>query len=178
MSRHDLKSAPFTLLICCSYEGPELEMWSLGVLLYTLLFSENPFCDVEEILDAKLNLPFPLSSGTWLFWAVVNLFSSLKCFFCCCCFFLCANIFLYSILDLQVVLSGLLQPDPFQRMTLDELLLQSWISQPISLAEYSWSEVVPASQKYCKCSVLTPVRLDMISNILTINFITLLKYTN
>ncbi|XP_075877367.1 PAS domain-containing serine/threonine-protein kinase [Nelusetta ayraudi] len=95
-----------------SYEGPELEMWSLGVLLYTLLFSENPFCDVEEILDAKLNLPFPLSS------------------------------------DLQVVLSGLLQPDPSQRMSLDELLLQSWISQPISLAEYSWSEVVPATQKY------------------------------
>lgn len=48
---------------CCSYEGPELEMWSLGVLLYTLLFSENPFCGVEEILDAKLKPPFPLSPG-------------------------------------------------------------------------------------------------------------------
>lgn len=47
----------------CSYEGPELEMWSLGVLLYTLLFSENPFCDVGEILDAKLKPPFPLSPG-------------------------------------------------------------------------------------------------------------------
>ena len=50
-------------LFCCSYEGPELEMWSLGVLLYTLLFSENPFCGVEEILDAKLKPPFPLSPG-------------------------------------------------------------------------------------------------------------------
>lgn len=50
----------------CSYEGPELEMWSLGVLLYTLLFSENPFCGVEEILKAKLKLPFPLSPGTLL----------------------------------------------------------------------------------------------------------------
>lgn len=59
-----LKSVLFILFISCSYEGPELEMWSLGVLLYTLLFSENPFCDVEEILDAKLNIPFPLSSGT------------------------------------------------------------------------------------------------------------------
>lgn len=47
----------------CSYEGPELEMWSLGVLLYTLLFSENPFCGVEEILHAKLKPPFPLSPG-------------------------------------------------------------------------------------------------------------------
>uniref|UniRef100_A0A3B4ALR1 non-specific serine/threonine protein kinase n=1 Tax=Periophthalmus magnuspinnatus TaxID=409849 RepID=A0A3B4ALR1_9GOBI len=88
------------------YEGPELEMWSIGVLLYTLLFSENPFCGVEEILIAKLKLPFPLSS------------------------------------ELQEVLSGLLHPDPAERMTLDQLLLQSWISQPISLSEYSWAEVV------------------------------------
>ncbi|KAM9349928.1 PAS domain-containing serine/threonine-protein kinase [Symphorus nematophorus] len=95
------------------YEGPELEMWSLGVLLYTLLFSENPFCGVEEILDAKLKPPFPLSP------------------------------------ELHGVLCGLLHPDPVQRMTLDQLLLQSWISQPISLAEYSWTEVVPATQSYC-----------------------------
>lgn len=38
-------------------------MWSLGVLLYTLLFSENPFCGVEEILNVKLRIPFPLSLG-------------------------------------------------------------------------------------------------------------------
>ncbi|XP_051261500.1 PAS domain-containing serine/threonine-protein kinase isoform X2 [Dicentrarchus labrax] len=95
------------------YEGPELEMWSLGVLLYTLLFSENPFCDVEEILNAKLKPPFPLSQ------------------------------------DLHGVLCGLLHPDPAQRMTLDQLLLQSWISQPISLSEYSWTEVVPTTQSYC-----------------------------
>lgn len=95
------------------YEGPELEMWSMGVLLYTLLFSENPFCGVEEILTAKLKLPFPLS------------------------------------LELQEVLSGLLYPDPTERMTLDQLLLQSWISQPISLSEYSWADVVSANQSYC-----------------------------
>lgn len=41
-------------------------MWSLGVLLYTLLFSENPFCGVEEILEAKLKPPFPLSEGMLL----------------------------------------------------------------------------------------------------------------
>ncbi|XP_023821184.1 PAS domain-containing serine/threonine-protein kinase [Oryzias latipes] len=95
------------------YEGPELEMWSLGVLLFTLLFSENPFCDVEEILDAKLKLPFSVSS------------------------------------ELHVVLRGLLHSNPKKRMTLDQLLLQPWISQPISLAEYSWSEVAPANESYC-----------------------------
>ncbi|PWA25176.1 hypothetical protein CCH79_00005249 [Gambusia affinis] len=87
-----------------AYEGPELEMWSLGVLLYTLLFSENPFCDVGEILDAKLRPPFPLSP------------------------------------ELHGILQGLLHPNPAKRMTLDQLLLQSWISQPISLVEYSWTE--------------------------------------
>ncbi|XP_066565930.1 PAS domain-containing serine/threonine-protein kinase [Amia ocellicauda] len=43
------------------YEGPELEMWSLGVALYTLLFGENPFCEVEETLEAQLNPPFWIS---------------------------------------------------------------------------------------------------------------------
>uniref|UniRef100_A0A8C6TXE7 non-specific serine/threonine protein kinase n=1 Tax=Neogobius melanostomus TaxID=47308 RepID=A0A8C6TXE7_9GOBI len=94
------------------YDGPELEMWSVGVLLYTLLFSENPFCGVEEILTARLKLPFPLSP------------------------------------ELEEVLTGLLCPDPTERMTLDQLLLQSWISQPISLSEYSWAEVV-SNQSYC-----------------------------
>uniref|UniRef100_A0A8C2K8H7 PAS domain-containing serine/threonine-protein kinase n=1 Tax=Cyprinus carpio TaxID=7962 RepID=A0A8C2K8H7_CYPCA len=44
------------------YEGPELEMWSLGVFLYTLLFSENPFGCVEETLQARLNPPCQIST--------------------------------------------------------------------------------------------------------------------
>ncbi|XP_052388270.1 PAS domain-containing serine/threonine-protein kinase [Carassius gibelio] len=44
------------------YKGPELEMWSLGVFLYTLLFSENPFGCVEETLQARLNPPCPIST--------------------------------------------------------------------------------------------------------------------
>lgn len=95
------------------YEGPELEMWSLGVLLFTLLFSENPFCGVEEILSAKLKLPCPLSP------------------------------------ELQEVLCGLLHPHPRERMTLDQLLLQSWISQAISLSEYSWAEVMSVNHSCC-----------------------------
>ncbi|KAL6467862.1 hypothetical protein MHYP_G00235390 [Metynnis hypsauchen] len=91
------------------YEGPELEMWSLGVLLYTLLFSENPFCSVEETLQAKLNPPCDIST------------------------------------ELYGLLAGLLHPVPTQRITLEELLQESWIRQPINLAEYSWREVFPGS---------------------------------
>nr|XP_023865895.1 PAS domain-containing serine/threonine-protein kinase-like [Salvelinus alpinus] len=87
-------------------------MWSLGVLLYTLLFSENLFCDVEETLQAKLKPPFPVS------------------------------------LDRHAVLSGLLQPDPRPRITLEQLLLQNWIHQPICLADYSWEEVFLDSKSH------------------------------
>ncbi|KAF7692598.1 hypothetical protein HF521_010208 [Silurus meridionalis] len=89
------------------YKGPELEMWSLGVLVYTLLFSENPFGSVEEIIQAKLNIPYEISP------------------------------------DLHTLLAGLLHREPTERMTLEELLHEPWIRQPINLAEYSWSDVFP-----------------------------------
>lgn len=47
----------------CRYHGPELEMWSLGVTLYTLIFAENPFCELEEAMAAVLNFPRPVSKG-------------------------------------------------------------------------------------------------------------------
>ncbi|KAM4693654.1 PAS domain-containing serine/threonine-protein kinase [Discoglossus pictus] len=89
------------------YPGPELEMWSLGVTLYTLVFGENPFCEVEEILEAELNPPFLVTQ------------------------------------ELQILISGLLQRDPETRMTLDELLRDPWVTQPVNLAEYTWEEVYP-----------------------------------
>ncbi|XP_058829888.1 PAS domain-containing serine/threonine-protein kinase isoform X2 [Topomyia yanbarensis] len=43
------------------YTGPELEMWALGVTLYVLMFFENPFVDVEEILQSELIIPHEIS---------------------------------------------------------------------------------------------------------------------
>ncbi|NXU01673.1 PASK kinase, partial [Buphagus erythrorhynchus] len=45
------------------YHGPELEMWSLGITLYTLVLGENPFCELEEALAAVLCPPHPVSQG-------------------------------------------------------------------------------------------------------------------
>ncbi|XP_062439081.1 PAS domain-containing serine/threonine-protein kinase [Rhea pennata] len=45
------------------YQGPELEMWSLGVTLYTLIFGENPFCELEDAMAADLNPPRVVSEG-------------------------------------------------------------------------------------------------------------------
>lgn len=38
-------------------------MWSLGVTLYTLVFEENPFCEVEETMEAALSPPYLVSEG-------------------------------------------------------------------------------------------------------------------
>ncbi|KAG5677457.1 hypothetical protein PVAND_007215 [Polypedilum vanderplanki] len=43
------------------YKGPELEMWSLGVTLYVLMFFENPFLDMEDTLRAELLFPQDVS---------------------------------------------------------------------------------------------------------------------
>ncbi|NXC04180.1 PASK kinase, partial [Orthonyx spaldingii] len=45
------------------YHGPELEMWSLGITLYTLVLGENPFCELEEALAAILRPARPVSEG-------------------------------------------------------------------------------------------------------------------
>uniref|UniRef100_A0A8C0X833 PAS domain-containing serine/threonine-protein kinase n=1 Tax=Castor canadensis TaxID=51338 RepID=A0A8C0X833_CASCN len=87
------------------YRGPELEMWSLGVTLYTLIFEENPFCEVEETMEAALHPPYLVSQ------------------------------------ELMSLVSGLLQPDPEQRTTLEKLVTDPWVTQTVNLADYTWEEV-------------------------------------
>lgn len=44
------------------YAGPELEIWSLGVTLFVLIFFENPFIDIEETLHSELAMPHAVSA--------------------------------------------------------------------------------------------------------------------
>lgn len=39
-------------------------MWALGILLYTLIYKENPFYNVDEILDRDLRIPYIMSEGS------------------------------------------------------------------------------------------------------------------
>ncbi|XP_044887387.1 PAS domain-containing serine/threonine-protein kinase isoform X3 [Mauremys mutica] len=87
------------------YQGPELEMWSLGITLYTLLFGENPFCELEETMEPVLNPPYRVSE------------------------------------DLMALVSGLLHAAPEQRTTLEKLVEDPWVLQPVNLANYTWEEV-------------------------------------
>lgn len=39
------------------------------------------------------------------------------------------------------LMSGLLQPVPEQRTTLEKLVTDRWVTQPVNLADYTWEEV-------------------------------------
>ena len=68
-------SLSLSLSLIFSYAGPELEMWSLGVTLYTLVYYENPFFDVEEIISGRLLPPHLVSPGEWAgLWCLVKLY--------------------------------------------------------------------------------------------------------
>jgi protein-serine/threonine kinase len=41
------------------YQGPQSEVWTLGVLLYTIIFGENPFHSARDILAFDGRLLYP-----------------------------------------------------------------------------------------------------------------------
>lgn len=49
-------------------------------------------------------------------------------------------------LELMTLLSGLLQPSPEERTTLEKLILDPWVTQPVNLANYTWEEVCRTNQ--------------------------------
>lgn len=44
-----------------TYDGPQQDIWSLGILLYTMIFKATPFNDYYEILRGKIKFPKPIS---------------------------------------------------------------------------------------------------------------------
>ncbi|KAL9135037.1 MAG: hypothetical protein Q9175_003776 [Cornicularia normoerica] len=46
-----------------SYRGKEQDIWALGILLYTLVYKENPFYSIDEILDHELRIPWIMSAA-------------------------------------------------------------------------------------------------------------------
>ncbi|KAF5677895.1 camk camkl pask kinase [Fusarium heterosporum] len=43
------------------YRGTEQDVWALGILLYTIIYKENPFYSIDEIMDRDLRIPYILS---------------------------------------------------------------------------------------------------------------------
>lgn len=49
------------MLAGASYRGKEQDVWALGILLYTILYKENPFYSIDEIMDRDLRVPHVVS---------------------------------------------------------------------------------------------------------------------
>lgn len=43
------------------YGGKEQDVWALGILLYTIIYKENPFYSIDEIMDRDLRIPYIIS---------------------------------------------------------------------------------------------------------------------
>jgi len=43
------------------YRGKEQDVWALGILLYTIVYKENPFYSIDEIMDRDLRIPYIMS---------------------------------------------------------------------------------------------------------------------
>jgi protein-serine/threonine kinase len=39
-------------------------VWALGILLYTIIYKENPFYSIDEIMDRDLRIPYVLSEDS------------------------------------------------------------------------------------------------------------------
>lgn len=46
------------------YEGKPQDIWALGILLYTMLYQENPFYNVDEIMEGDLRIPYVVSENS------------------------------------------------------------------------------------------------------------------
>jgi protein-serine/threonine kinase len=46
------------------YRGKEQDVWALGILLYTIIYKENPFYSIDEIMDHDLRVPYVISESS------------------------------------------------------------------------------------------------------------------
>ena len=52
------------VLLGNKYFGPELDVWTCGIVLYTLVYCENPFADTNATIECILKPPYKVSNGT------------------------------------------------------------------------------------------------------------------
>lgn len=91
----------------CRYKPSEAEVWSLGVLLYTMAFKKSPFASTESILHARLDLPIEEQPG------------SPKVRPQC------------EILGIHDLICCMLQKNPVGRIRLDEIMRHPFMEQPV-----------------------------------------------
>lgn len=58
-----MEYAPPEVLNGVPYNGMPQDVWSLGILLYTIVYKENPFYNIDDIMEGELKVPYILSPG-------------------------------------------------------------------------------------------------------------------
>jgi len=59
------------------YRGPEQEIWSLGVTLYTLVMRENLFKTVDDAITASYSIPLDVSIGLNIYQIICSDFTDM-----------------------------------------------------------------------------------------------------
>ena len=90
------------------YSGPEVDLWSMGVVLYTMLTKEFPFKNVSDIITGRFTHPPYVSHGILLISLIFIQFILLT-----------INCVLKECCDL---LSIMLKVDQTERATIDDVL--------------------------------------------------------
>ncbi|KAJ3395989.1 hypothetical protein HDU80_010131, partial [Chytriomyces hyalinus] len=100
-----------------SYRGPEVEVWSLGVLLYTMIFGKNPFCNGKERAEGIVVMPrgFHLDSDRDYSGGCRNL------------------------------IRGMLEFDPKSRSTIDEVLSHPWLKREVEIYQKAYGSAQSAA---------------------------------
>lgn len=110
-----LEYAAPEILLGYPYKGPEVEVWALGVTLYTMLCGEHPFFDPDEILSGFLDPPCDMTNGE---------ISSLRHFFPC----LSTSFPFFFALECFDLLVWMLHIEVDQRATITDILSHPWVT--------------------------------------------------
>jgi len=97
-----------------------LDIWSLGVLLYTLIYQENPYLQ-EDFYSKPLQIPFILSEGKYIYiYSIILICEYIN-------IILLIKINNFNESDSLDLLRWMLNKDPSCRPTIKEILNHPWL---------------------------------------------------